>query len=598
MKKKVILVTGASGYLGSRLCRELFNSGHHVKAFVRRTSDVSSLPPPTDGGSSGGTLELVYGDVTDYPSLVQACSGCHVIFHAAALVEHWLPDPSRFIAVNVGGLKNVLQAYKETGTIEKIVYTSSFFALGPTDGYVADESQVHPGKFFTTEYEKSKAVSDKVALDAASEGVPIVLAYPGVVYGGGKVTTANTVANMVKIFNLLPPFMAGNVVACMLVERFNGRLPGYIGQAKERFSFSHVDDVVNGHISAMDKGKPGERYLLTGQNASWKEVFDIAAMITQTKKPSFGIPIFILVFYGWMSVLLAKITGKIPLVSPPMVRMIKHQWAYSCDKAKAELGYHPRSLEEEKMTNESQVQDATTTVGDTSIATTSRANALQPMAPAEKLGKFTSEDAPEVLEETLDKERFIIVEAWKHSNFLCRNYILSGLQDDLYNVYSRTKTSKELWGSLERKYKIENTGIKKFFVARFLDFKLIDSESVVSQVQELHVIIHDLLAEEDNKTAERRSKGNSTINGAHIVEDDQNNSKKRKKVEHGSNQPKKKFKEKCFNFGKIGHKFTDCRAPKKGKKKDQTNMIESNKECDDLCAMVSEYNSVGNPREW
>ncbi|PHU22002.1 hypothetical protein BC332_07109 [Capsicum chinense] len=101
MKKKVILVTGASGYLGSRLCRELFNSGHHVKAFVRRTSDVSSLPPPTDGGSSGGTLELVYGDVTDYPSLVQASSGCHVIFHAAALVEHWLPDPSRFIAVRI-----------------------------------------------------------------------------------------------------------------------------------------------------------------------------------------------------------------------------------------------------------------------------------------------------------------------------------------------------------------------------------------------------------------------------------------------------------------------------------------------------------------
>ncbi|XP_047263358.1 uncharacterized protein LOC124896094 [Capsicum annuum] len=161
---------------------------------------------------------------------------------------------------------------------------------------------------------------------------------------------------------------------------------------------------------------------------------------------------------------------------------------------------------------------------------------------------------------------------------------------------------------------------------------MIDSKSVVSQVQELQVIIHDLLAEglivsdvfqvvaiieklppiwkdfknylkhkrkemtvedlivrlrieEDNKAAERRSKGNSTINGAHIVEDDKNNSKKRKKVEQGSNQPKKKFNKKCFNCGKIGHKSTHCRAPKKCKKKDQANMIESNKECDDLCAM-------------
>ncbi|KAM3289566.1 putative dihydroflavonol 4-reductase [Capsicum chacoense] len=327
MEKKVVLVTGASGYLGGRLCRALFNSGHHVKAFVRRTSDVSSLTPPTDGGSNGGTLELVYGDVTDYQSLLQACSGCHVIFHAAALVEHWLPDPSRFFPVNVGGLKNVLQAYKEAGTIEKIVYTSSFFALGPTDGYVADETQIHPGKFFCTEYEKSKAIADKVALDAASEGVPIVLVYPGVLYGPGKVTTANTVANI-------------------MIERFNGRLPGYTGQANDRCSFSHVDDVVDGHIAAMDKGKPGERYLLTGQNASLKEVLDIAAMITQTKKPSFGIPIFILEVYGWISVLLSKINGKSPLISPPMVRVIKHQWSYSCDKAKAELDYHPRSLKE------------------------------------------------------------------------------------------------------------------------------------------------------------------------------------------------------------------------------------------------------------
>ncbi|PHT72302.1 hypothetical protein T459_23087 [Capsicum annuum] len=117
---------------------------------------------------------------------------------------------------------------------------------------------------------------------------------------------------------------------------------------------------------------------------------------------------------------------------------------------------------------------------------------------------------------------------------------------------------------------------------------MIDSKSVVSQVQELQVIIHDLLAEEDNKAAERRTKGNSTINEAHIVEHDQNNSKKGKKVEQRSNQPKKKFKKKCFNCRKIGHKFTDYRAPKKGKKKDQANMVESNKECDDLCAMFSE----------
>ncbi|PHT29816.1 hypothetical protein CQW23_30581 [Capsicum baccatum] len=132
------------------------------------------------------------------------------------------------------------------------------------------------------------------------------------------------------------------------------------------------------------------------------------------------------------------------------------------------------------MTNDSLMQDAVTTVGANSIASTSRANAPQPMAPAEKpekfagidfkrwqqkmffylttlcLQRFTSEDAPKVPEGASDKKRFIIVEAWKHSDFLCRNYILSGLQDYLYNVYSKIKTSKKLWVELERKYKIED----------------------------------------------------------------------------------------------------------------------------------------------
>ncbi|KAF3653067.1 hypothetical protein FXO38_15815 [Capsicum annuum] len=148
----------------------------------------------------------------------------------------------------------------------------------------------------------------------------------------------------------------------------------------------------------------------------------------------------------------------------------------------------------EKMETESQMMDATTSVGATNIATSSRTNAPPTMAPekSEKfsgidfkrwqqkmffylttlcLQQFTSEGAPEVPEETSDKDRFIIVEAWKHSEFLCKNYILSGFQDDLYNVYSGTKTSKELWGALEQKYNTEDAGIKKFLIARFLNFK-------------------------------------------------------------------------------------------------------------------------------
>lgn len=315
---KKVVVTGASGYLGGKLCNSLHRQGYSVKVIVRPTSDLSSLPPST---------EIVYGDITDFSSLLSAFSDCSVVFHLAALVEPWLPDPSKFITVNVEGLKNVLEAVKQTKTVEKLVYTSSFFALGPTDGVIADENQVHHDKFFCTEYEKSKVATDKIALQAASEGVPIVLLYPGVIYGPGKVT-------------------AGNVVAKMLVERFSGRLPGYIGKGNDKFSFSHVDDVVEGHIAAMKKGQIGERYLLTGENASFNQVFDMAAVITNTRKPMVSIPLCVIEAYGWLLVLISRITGKLPFISPPTVHVLRHRWEYSCEKAKAELDYKPRSLRE------------------------------------------------------------------------------------------------------------------------------------------------------------------------------------------------------------------------------------------------------------
>ncbi|KAK3425485.1 hypothetical protein EUGRSUZ_F02362 [Eucalyptus grandis] len=320
-----ILLTGATGFLGGKLCAALLADGHSVRALVRPTSDLSSLPRPAAHGA--GALDLAYGDVTDARSVLDAAAGCHAIFHAAAVVEPWLPDPSKFISVNVGGLKNVLQAARETKSVEKIVYTSSFFALGPTDGHVADESQVHHEQFFCTEYEKSKLAADHVARRAASEGLPIVMVYPGVIYGPGKVTT-------------------GNIVAQMLIERFSGRLPGYMGYGSDKFSFSHVEDVVQGHIAAMHRGQPGERYLLTGENASFMHVFDMAAIITGTKRPSFHIPLLMVDMYGWVSVFFSRITGKLPLVSPPTVQVLRHQWAYSCDKAKVELDYKPRSLRE------------------------------------------------------------------------------------------------------------------------------------------------------------------------------------------------------------------------------------------------------------
>ena len=112
------------------------------------------------------------------------------------------------------------------------------------------------------------------------------------------------------------------------------------------------------------------------------------------------------------------------------------------------------------------------------------------------LQKFTNEETPVHVADMSDREKFMIIEAWTHADFLCKGYILSALEDDLYNVYSAMTTSKELWDALEKKYKTEDACLKKFMVTKFLDYKMSDSKTVGSQVQELQLIFHDLIADD------------------------------------------------------------------------------------------------------
>uniref|UniRef100_A0A1U7VUP2 Uncharacterized protein LOC104222092 n=1 Tax=Nicotiana sylvestris TaxID=4096 RepID=A0A1U7VUP2_NICSY len=198
------------------------------------------------------------------------------------------------------------------------------------------------------------------------------------------------------------------------------------------------------------------------------------------------------------------------------------------------------------------------------------------------------------------------------------------LEDDMYNIYSNVETSKEPWIALERKYKTEDAALKKFVAAKFYDYKIVYSKSVITQVQELKVIIHDLLADGinrintnvesinytictnrifieglDNKAAEKRCRGNLIKMGANIVEDTPQNNRKRKNVSRQKSNPsKKRFNENCYNCGKAGRKSIDCRATKKYKKKGRANMVEKHEDIDELCTMLFECNLVGNPKKW
>ncbi|XXG67248.1 hypothetical protein AAC387_Pa06g0640 [Persea americana] len=231
------------------------------------------------------------------------------------------------------------------------------------------------------------------------------------------------------------------------------------------------------------------------------------------------------------------------------------------------------------------------------------------------LAWFLHEEAPALKECETDKQVIAAVEAWKHADFFCQNYILNGLDNTLYNVYCSLKTTKELWGSLDKKYQTEDAGIKKFVVGRFLDYKMIDSKAVINQVQELQVIFHEihaeemslsesfqvaaiieklpplwkgfknclkhkrnemklkdlivrLMIEEDNRAPEKKAGKTFTEAKANVVEHGQN-PKKRKNPSNGPKQgpnDNKRFKGKCYMCDKPGHRTKDCR-----KRKDQVN---------------------------
>ncbi|XP_075499434.1 uncharacterized protein LOC142537833 [Primulina tabacum] len=268
------------------------------------------------------------------------------------------------------------------------------------------------------------------------------------------------------------------------------------------------------------------------------------------------------------------------------------------------------------------------------------------------LARFLTEDAPKLNEGEGDVESVSAVEAWNHSDFLCRNYVLNGLADSLYNVFCEKKAAKELWESLDRKYKTEDAGAKKFLVGRFLDFKMVDSKPVISQVQELQVILHEihgegmplsesfqvaaivqklppawkdfknclkhkrkemnveelivrLRIEEDNKSSERRL-FSPVAAKANVVEHSQSSKKRpfsssNRKLNMGpkGGVSKKKFSGKCYNCDGMGHKASDCKKPKRNREVNVVENISQEVSNMNLCAVISEVNLVGsNPREW
>jgi len=306
-------ITGATGFVGGRVTRQLIEAGHQVIAIARNPDEAGDL---VELGVS-----VHKGDITEKESMRTAMQGVDGVFHIAGWYKIGVDDKSPAYEVNVEGTRNVLELMQELN-IPKGVYTSTLAVNSDTHGQVVDESYRFEGEHLTV-YDQSKAEAHKVAEDFIAEGLPLVIVQPGLIYGPGDTS----------------------LVHDTLVQFLQGKLP--LVPQETAYTFAHVDDVARGHILAMEKGTPGERYFLCGPVYTIPEVLEIASELSGVPMPRLKVP------PALMKVMAAvmKVVGKvIPLPETYSYEglriMAGATYLGDNSKAKRELGFDPRPLRE------------------------------------------------------------------------------------------------------------------------------------------------------------------------------------------------------------------------------------------------------------
>ena len=303
-------VTGATGFLGNVLARQLRQAGHEVHALVRDPRKGSELQ------SLG--VRLYKGDVTDKESMRDAMQGVDGLFHVAGWYKIGAHDNSDAERVNIQGTRNVLELMKELRVL-KGVYTSTVAINSDSHGELKDEKYRFTGKHIS-EYDRTKAVAHEIAEQFIQEGLPLVIAMPGGIYGPGDTSVLRTT----------------------LIQFLQGKLP--MLPKKAGFCWAHVEDAARGHILAMEKGVIGETYIIAGEPHTYEDAFTLASHITGKPTPRFVSPRFFQV----MASLVKPFDKFLPETFTSETMRVLSGVTYWADNRKARrfLGYNPRPLTE------------------------------------------------------------------------------------------------------------------------------------------------------------------------------------------------------------------------------------------------------------
>lgn len=308
-------VTGATGFIGGKLARRLAQEGHEVIALVRTPSKAADL--------AAAGIHLVQGDITDKESMRGPIQGVDGVFHIAAWYQIGQRDSSMARGINVEGTRNVLELMKEYN-IPKGVYTSTLAVFSDTKGHMMTENDMPAIDRFLSVYEQTKWEAHyQVALPMMDSGLPLVVVMPGVVYGPGDQSEMRGV--MVQYLQRKFPMTPKGWAVC----------------------WSHVDDIVEGHLLAMDKGKVGESYIIAGEPKSVEAVFDLAESITGIPAPAIKAPPALFKGLAGVVGVLEKVIPMPGAYSSEGLKSVAGTTYWGDNsKAKRELGYHPRPLTE------------------------------------------------------------------------------------------------------------------------------------------------------------------------------------------------------------------------------------------------------------
>ena len=311
-----VFVTGATGFVGAHVARHLAGQGAQLRLLVRATSNLANL--------EGLDAETVVGDLREPESLRTGVRGCEAVMHVAADYRLWVRDPDAMYAANVEGTRGLLRLAREEG-VRRCVYTSSVATMGfKADGTIVDEATPVSIDDMIGHYKRSKFLAEQAALEAAHQGQEVMVLNPTTPIGARDVK----------------PTPTGRIV----VDFLNRKFPAYMDTG---LNLVDVREVARAHGAALEKGRPGERYILGGENLTLKQILDKMAAMTGLKSPTMKVPHGVAMAFAYFDeAVTGKLRGREPRATVEEVRMGKKKMFASSAKAERELGFQVLPVED------------------------------------------------------------------------------------------------------------------------------------------------------------------------------------------------------------------------------------------------------------